>query len=171
MFSRPLPFILLSVLFLFTACQAPKPDSKPETSVQRYDRADASILKGVSLPADKKLFISSGQVTAPTDLTQPEKSLERYGDTYAQSIGTLEKLEGVLQEAGLEMKDVVYLGVFIAPDPNRENQIDFDAWFKAYGEFFNNDKNKVKVARTTLGVAALARPYLLVEVEAIAVYP
>ena len=142
-----------------------------QESIVRYDRPDASILKGVSIPADKKLFISSGQVSGPNYLDQPEKSLDRYGDTYMQSIGTLKKLEGVLAEAGLGMKDVVYLGVFIAPDPANENQIDFDAWFKAYGKFFNNEKNDTKVARTTLGVAALARPYLLVEVEAIAVYP
>ena len=104
-------------------------------------------------------------------MDQPEKSLARYGDTYTQSKGVLSKIEGILKEAGLGLKDVVYLGVFIAPDPNKNNEIDFDAWFNAYGEFFNNEQNPVKVARTTLGVAALARPYLLIEVEAIAVYP
>ena len=118
------------------------------------------------------MFFSSGQVTAPVHLDAPDKTLEKYGNTYEQSIGTLEKLEGVLKEAGLSMKDVIYLGVFIAPDPRTPDaQIDFDAWFKAYGKFFDNENNPNKTARTTLGVAALARPYLLVEVEAIAVYP
>lgn len=164
------PIFFSLLIICLAGCQFNKnTESSPSTAVQRYDRPDASILKGVSVPADKKLFISSGQVTAPIHLDAPEKSLERFGNTYEQSIGTLEKLEGVLKEAGLSMEDVVYLGVFIAPDP-RTGEIDFDAWFKAYGEFFNTEKNPSKTARTTLGVAALARPYLLVEVEAIAVY-
>ncbi len=162
--------LFLSILFL-SKCTRPIASDEP-TKVKRYDRTDASILKGVSVPADKQLFFSSGQVTAPVHLDAPDKSLERYGNTYEQSIGTLEKLKGVLNEAGLSMKDVVYLGVFIAPDPRTpDSKIDFDAWFKAYGSYFNNESNPNKVARTTLGVAALARPYLLVEVEAIAVYP
>ena len=145
----------------------PEPDSR----VIRYDRPDASILKGVEVPANKKLFFSSGLVTLPNDTTAPERTLERYGDTHTQSLGCLTRLKNTLSEAGLELKDVIYLGVFIAPDPKNDNQIDFDAWFEAYGKIFNNPENPVKTARTTLGVASLARPYLLVEVEAIAVYP
>jgi len=163
--------IALVTSIIFYQCTPPQPTETP-SEIIRYDRPDASILKGVSVPADKKLFFSSGQVTAPIHLDAPDKTLERYGNTYEQSIGTLDKLKGVLEEGGLTMADVVYLGVFIAPDPrNPDAEIDFDAWFKAYGEFFNNKENPTKTARTTLGVAALARPYLLVEVEAIAAYP
>ncbi|MCZ6522135.1 MAG: RidA family protein [Bacteroidetes bacterium] len=145
--------------------------SAPEPTIIRYDRPDASILKGVEVPANKKLFFSSGLVTLPNDTTAPERTLERYGDTYTQSLGCLTRLKNTLGEAGLELKDVIYLGVFIAPDARNDNKIDFDAWFEAYGKKFNNPQNPVKTARTTLGVASLARPYLLVEVEAIAVYP
>lgn len=172
---QKITLVALPLVFaiLFSSCQPSSPTSQqtPTEPIKRYDRPDASILKGVEVPSGKRLFISSGQVSAPNDLTQPEKTLARYGDTYAQSIGVLKKIEGILKDAGLSLADVVYLGVFIAPDPNKENQIDFDAWFNAYGKFFNNEENPTKVARTTLGVAALARPYLLIEVEAIAVYP
>jgi len=147
------------LLFLFLAC-----DSPPSPVAEKVE-------KGVEIPAGKRFFISSGQVSPPNHLDQPEKTLARYGDTYTQSKGILNKMDGILKEAGLGLKDVVYLGVFIAPDPNKNGEIDFDAWFKAYGEFFNNEQNPTKVARTTLGVAALARDYLLIEVEAIAVYP
>jgi len=95
---------------------------------------------------------------------------KRYGDTYTQSIGALKRIEESLKEAGLAMKDVIKLNVYIAPDPAKDNQIDFDAWFKAYGEFFNNEENPNKVARSTLGVASLVRPGMLVEVEAVAAY-
>ncbi|MEM8908316.1 MAG: RidA family protein [Bacteroidota bacterium] len=166
-------------LFLFClsilACRpqasiSPTTASSAET-VQRFDRPDASILKGVAIPAGKRLYISSGQVSPPNHMDQPPKSLARYGDTYTQSVGVLQKIKGLLAEAGLGLEDVVYMGVFIAPDPNKEQQIDFDAWFKAYGTFFNHPDQPTKVARTTLGVAALARPYLLIEVEVVAVYP
>ena len=142
-----------------------------ESKIIRYDRPDASILKGVEVPANKKLFFSSGLVSLPNDTTAPTNTLERFGDTYTQSQGCLKRLSSTLNEAGLELKDVLYLGVFIAPDPRNGDSIEFDAWFKAYGEFFNNAENPTKTARTTLGVASLARPYLLVEVEAIAAYP
>jgi len=164
--------LLISTLTFLVACQPVPPSAVDAEPITRYDRPKAPILKGVTVPEDKKLFFSSGQVSDPNHPDAPEKTLAAYGNTYDQSIGTLKKLKSVLNEAGLGMEDVIYLGVFIAPDPSsKDGKIDFDAWFKAYGEYFNNDTNPVKTARTTLGVAALARDYLLVEVEAIAVYP
>ncbi|MEM1135594.1 MAG: RidA family protein, partial [Bacteroidota bacterium] len=136
----------------------------------RMDRKGSSILKGVSVPAGYSYFFTSGQVGSVQDTTVEVGDPARYGDTYTQSIGALEKIEGVLEEAGLTMKDVVFLRVFIAPDPSMDNKIDFDAWFKAYGEYFNNAENSNKVARTTLGIASLVVPGMLVEVEAVAAY-
>jgi len=164
-------FIILLIVGCNGSSSPEISQSEPEPAIIRYDRPDASILKGVEVPANKKLFFSSGLVTLPNDTTAPERTLERYGDTHTQSLGCLTRLKNTLGEAGLELKDVIYLGVFIAPDPRNDNQIDFNAWFEAYGKNFNNPQNPVKTARTTLGVASLARPYLLVEVEAIAVYP
>jgi len=165
---------LSAMLIIGISCtpEAQRQESaREETTIVRYDRANAPILKGVEVPADKKLFFSSGLVSLPNDTTAPTQTLERYGDTYTQSIGCLQRLSNTLNEAGLELKDVLYLGVFIAPDPRLDDSIAFDAWFQAYGEFFNNPQNPTKTARTTLGVASLARPYFLVEVEAIAAYP
>jgi len=145
--------------------------AKKETSeVVRYDNPSSSILRGFELPADKKLFVTSGLVSLPNDTTKAERTLERYGDTYTQSKGCLKRINDLLSEAGLAMSDVIFLRVYVAPDPNKEDQHDFPGWFEAYGEYFNNDNNPNKVARSTLGVATLARPYLLVEVEAVAVY-
>ncbi|MEQ9423436.1 MAG: RidA family protein [Cyclobacteriaceae bacterium] len=161
----------LLLLSLLLACQ-PKDQTlsiEPQ-EVVLYDNPSSSILRGFELPADKKLFITSGLVSLANDTTREEKTLERYGDTYTQSIGCLKRIEGLLKEAGLKMSDVVFLRVYVAPDPNNEDQHDFQGWFDAYGKFFNNDQNPSKVARSTIGVAALARPYLLVEVEAVAVY-
>ena len=29
--------------------------------------------------------------------------------------------------------------VYVAPDPENDGKPDFQAWFKAYGEYFNNE--------------------------------
>ncbi|MEL6670871.1 MAG: RidA family protein [Bacteroidota bacterium] len=164
--------LAILIVLAMLACQpATNSTSAPSEPVVRYDRPESSILKGVKVPRDRDLFFSSGLVTLPNDTTAPDRSLARYGDTYTQSIGCIKRVQSVLQEAGLDLKDVIYMGVFIAPNPEAEGKIEFDEWFRAYGEYFNNEENPTKVGRSTLGMAALARPYLLVEVEVIAVYP
>ncbi len=166
-------FPLVIVSSLFFGCQNQPQKTSPvekNSEVVIYDNPSSSIIRGFELPADKKLFITSGLVSLANDTSKAERTLERYGDTYTQSLGCLKRIEELLSEAGLSMSDVVFLRVYVAPDSNKEDQHDFPGWFDAYAEYFNNDDNPTKVARSTIGVAALARPYLLVEVEAVAVY-
>ena len=95
------------LLVLLTACEpATQPKAQKAEPIKRYDRPDASILKGVEIPEGKRFFISSGQVSPPNHPEKPEKTLARYGDTYAQSIGILKKLEGILKEARSEERRV-----------------------------------------------------------------
>jgi enamine deaminase RidA (YjgF/YER057c/UK114 family) len=138
--------------------------------VQRYDNPDSQILKGVRIPSNVQLFFTSG-IVAPVLDKHSDDPYQRYGDTYTQSINTLQRIADILAEAGLRMEDVVQLRIYLAPDPKLDNTFDFEGWFRAYPQFFNNADNPNKVARTTLAVAALARPDLLVEIEAVAVYP
>lgn len=137
-----------------------------EEFIVRYDRPDASILKGVYIPKGKEYFYTSGLVAPIKDESAPVGSLERFGNTYEQSLGTLERIKETIGEAGFTMEDVFFLRVYLAPD--KEGNIDWDAWFKAYGEYFNNDENPNKVARSTIAVYALANPDLLIEIEAVA---
>jgi enamine deaminase RidA (YjgF/YER057c/UK114 family) len=160
--------VLVSVLVLFPEHTLAQ---KKRKTIERFDNAKSQILQGISIPADRDLFFTSGMVAPVADSTAGEGSSKRYGDTYTQSINTLSRIENALKSAGLSMKDVISLRIYLAPDPNKDNQIDFEAWFKAYPVFFMNEKNPNKVVRTTVGVAALARKGLLVEIEAIAVFP
>jgi enamine deaminase RidA (YjgF/YER057c/UK114 family) len=134
--------------------------------IVRYDRPDAAILKGVFVPDGKSYFLTSGLVADAKNPDAVPGTYERYGNTYEQSISILKKIKATLQEGGYSMEDVVFLRVYMAPD--KGGNIDWDAWFKAYGEFFNNEENPNKVARSTIGVFALANPDLLVEIEAVA---
>jgi len=142
----------------------------PPADVILTGRADWSIASGVALPAGRAVFWTSG--TVPTQVNKEGKTVyERYGDTYTQGVSCLKNIEQVLAEQGLSLKDVVYLRVYLTPDAAKEGKPDFPGWFKAYGEFFNNEQNPRKTARSTLAVAALVSPDWLIEIEAFAAYP
>lgn len=154
-------FATLSLLF---ACR------QPAGSVKRYDNNPASpILQGVEIPAGKRWIHTSGIVAAIADSSAAPGSRQRYGDTYTQSISIIKRIEGILKQGGMSLSDVVFLRVYIAPDPQKGNQPDYDGWFEAYKLFFNNPQNPVKTARTTLGVHSLVTPDYLIEIEAVAV--
>ena len=139
--------------------------------VERFDREGSSILKGVKVPADKAMYFASGIVAYPKDESKPEEDRERLGDTYDQSISALKRIEEYLGEEELSLKDVVAMKVYVAPDPENGGKPDFDAWFKAYAEYFNNEENPNKVARSTIGVYQLVDPNKFIEIEVRAVYP
>lgn len=139
--------------------------------IERFDREGSSILKGVKVPENKALYLASGIVANPKDESKPEGDRERFGDTYDQSVSALKRIEDYLSEEGLSLKDVVAMKVYVAPDPENDGKPDFQAWFKAYGEFFNNAENPNKVARSTIGVYQLVDPNKFIEIEVRAVYP
>lgn len=134
------------------------------------DEGSSPISSGVGVPAGRAYFWTSG-TGAPMLKKEGATIYERYGDTYVQGQATLKALAALLEKQGLTMKDVVYLRVYVAPDAAKSGKPDFPAWFKAYGEVFNTKDNPVKTARSTIGVAALANPDWLIEIEAVAVYP
>lgn len=159
------PKILLSFLFLAAGLRA-----APPVALSLPGDTKSSIAAGVALPAGRALFWTSG--TVPSPLNQDGKTVyERYGDTYTQSGSALKNIAQVLAAQGLTLKDVVYLRVYVTPDAAKDGKPDFAGWFKAYGEFFNNEKNPAKTARSTVGVAALVSPDWLIEIEAFAAYP
>ncbi|SMD43082.1 Enamine deaminase RidA, house cleaning of reactive enamine intermediates, YjgF/YER057c/UK114 family [Aquiflexum balticum DSM 16537] len=162
--------LILGLFLIVSGCvvstEKKEQENTKEEFIVRYDRPEASILKGVYIPKGKEYFYTSGLVAPIKDESAPIGSPERYGDTYEQSLGTLERIKETIAEAGFKMEDIFFLRVYLAPD--KEGNIDWDAWFKAYGEYFNNEENPNKVARSTIAVYALANPDLLIEIEAVA---
>ena len=83
------------------------------------------------------------------------------GDIGAQTSLALDNLEAVLKEAGMTLSNVVRLTVYTT---------DVDAMIQNFGVLVSRlDAAEVKPAQTLLGVARLAYPELLVELEATAV--
>lgn len=91
----------------------------------------------------------------------------RYGDTYQQSYAVLTQLASDLAEVGLSLRDVVNVRAYIVADP----EPDFDAWNRAFRQFFGTATNPHKPARTTLGISRLFHSDYRVEVEFTAVFP
>ncbi|WP_240486003.1 RidA family protein [Anditalea andensis] len=137
------------------------------SDIIRYDRPEASILKGVYIPEGKAYYYTSGLVAPVKDENGEPGSYQKYGNMYEQSIGILNRIKETLAEADFKMNEVFFLRVYLAPD--NDGKIDWEGWFKAYGEFFNNADNPNKVARSTIAVHSLANPELLIEIEAVAV--
>ncbi len=158
-----LPLAIAAALFSFATAQAP-------TEVTPYGSDESSILSGVAVPAGYAQMWVSGTVPSVSNEDAPEGSVEQYGDMTTQAASEFEKISGVLEEAGLGMEDVVFLRVYLVPDPE-SGEVDYNSFFEAYGQYFNNEENPVKTARSTIAVAGLVVPGWLVEVDALAVYP
>lgn len=127
----------------------------------------AAIANGVW--AGDTLYLS-GQLASPVTPADPAKGTAAvYGDTKTQALSALNKIQALLQEQGLDMKDVVKMTVFLAGDPAMGNKLDFAGLQASYLQFFGTKEQPNKPARSAMQVAALAAPWALVEIEVIAV--
>lgn len=142
----------------------------PQT-VSFYSSPNSPIASAVSVPAGQAYFWTSGTVPPVLNENAPAGSRDRFGDTKTQAIGTLKRIEGLLKDVGLSMSDVTYLRVYLVADKFKDNKVDYQGWFDAYGEYFNNPPNPTKTARSTVAVAGLVNPDWLIEIEAVAIFP
>lgn len=112
----------------------------------------------------------SGQLASPTNAAEVAKGVPPvYGDTQTQALSVFAKIQGLLKEQGLDMKDVVKMTVFLAGDPTKGGKLDFAGLQASYTKFFGTAEQPNKPARSAMQVAALAAPWALLEVEVIAV--
>ena len=133
--------------------------------------ASSPISSTVAVPAGRAWFLTSGTPPPVADEHASAGSPARFGDTKTQGIGALRQIEARLKEAGLSLKDVVFLRVYVAADKSKEGKFDYQGWFDAYSQFFGTADCPVKPARSTVGVASLVNPDWCIEIEAVAVYP
>jgi 2-aminomuconate deaminase len=82
-------------------------------------------------------------------------------DIRVQTRAVLENIRDILASAGAALADVVEVSTYLV------NMADFGAYNEVYSEFFGYDGP----ARTTVAVAALPHPHLLIEIKAVAWRP
>ena len=82
-------------------------------------------------------------------------------DIRAQTRAVLENIRDILTSAGASLADVVEVSTYLV------NMADFNGYNQVYSEFFGYQGP----ARTTVAVAQLPHPQLLIEIKAIAYRP
>ena len=123
------------------------------------------IAQAVQVSGGVATYYVSGQVPPVVSKEAEPGSPQAYGDTETQTIGVLGKIKGILEGLGLGMGDVVKMQVFLVHDARAP--MDFKAFMEGYTQFFGGNQPNLP-ARSVVGVAALANPGFLVEIEVIA---
>lgn len=132
--------------------------------IRRVGAPDFPISASVEVPAGSRLVYVSGTVPEAADSEAPQGSVQRYGDTAAQTRSVLRRIEAQLREHGLGLGDVVMMRVFLVAPPGAE-RMDFAGMMTAYREFFGTEAQPNRPARSTMEVAGLVDPGWLVEIE------
>jgi enamine deaminase RidA (YjgF/YER057c/UK114 family) len=127
------------------------------------------ISLAVRVPAGAETVYFSGITPPVAKPDAPKESAEAYGgDTEAQANAAFDRLGGALQSQGLSFADIVSLRVYLVGDSAKGGKLDFAGLQSAYTKYFATPAQPNKPARTTVQVAALAAPGILVEIEATA---
>jgi enamine deaminase RidA (YjgF/YER057c/UK114 family) len=124
------------------------------------------IAQAVEVSGNVKTVYVSGQVPPAINKDADPNSAQAYGDTKTQTVGVLNRIKGILEGLGLSMADVVKMQVFLVH--GTAAPMDFKAFMEGYTQFFGGSQPNLP-ARSVLGVASLANPGFLVEIEVIAV--
>ena len=124
------------------------------------------IAQAVEVKGNVSTFYVSGQVPPVVNKDFDANTREAYGDVTTQTVGVLNRIKTILDGFGLSMGDVVKMQVFLVN--NASAPMDFKAFMEGYTQFFGGSQPNLP-ARSVVGVAALANPGFLVEIEVIAV--
>ena len=155
---------MISAFCLLGLAAAPLEAEAP----QRIGPPQSPIASSVEVPAGSRLVYVSGQVPEVANATAAEGSVERFGDTEAQTRSVIQRIEGALKPHGLTLGDVVMMRVFLVAPPGQP-RMDFAGMMRGYRAFFGTPKQPNRPARSTMQVGGLVDPGWLVEIEVTAV--
>ena len=135
-----------------------------EAVTRTYGSPTAVIASTASIAEGSKLVFISGTTPSPLDPAVPEN----LGDTRQQTLSVLTKMQATLAELGMDMGDVVKMTVFLVGVPELEGRMDSAAMNEVFRTFFGTAEQPNRPTRSTIQIAALGRPGMYVEIEAIA---
>jgi len=123
------------------------------------------IARAVEVPAGKTIFFHSGTTPAPLDAKATPGTPEYWGDTKTQALSVFGRLKESLDKLGLTFKDTVAMTVYLVGDPAKGGKMDFEGFMAAYTQFYGTKDQPNLPARSTVQVASLVAPGMLVEIE------
>lgn len=123
------------------------------------------IARVVEVPPGKTIYFHSGMTPAPANSKAPQGTPEYWGDTKTQALSVFARIKESLDQLGLGFKDVVAMTVYLVGDPANEGKMDFEGFMAAYTQFFGTKEQPNLPARSTVQVAGLVAPGMLVEIE------
>jgi enamine deaminase RidA (YjgF/YER057c/UK114 family) len=142
--------------------------STPAADIVRHPLMPANnfpIARAVQVPAGKTIWFHSGTTPAPLDPKATPGSPEYWGDTKTQALSVFARLKDSLTDLGLDFKDTVAMTVYLVGDPAKGGKMDFEGFMAAYTQFFGTKEQPNLPARSTVQVASLVAPGMLVEIE------
>lgn len=155
---------VLALLCTATTVAAKAPPA-PKPQIERTRNSPTAVISSTAtLPSGSKLVFVSGTTPSPPDPARPED----LGDTRAQTLSVLGKIKTQLETMGLGMGDVVKMTVFLVGVPEKDGRMDSAAMNEVFKTFFGTAEQPNTPTRSTIQVAALGRPNMYVEIEAIA---
>ena len=140
--------------------------------ITRYSNPPPSpIARAVEVPPGLRIIYHSGLVPTPADPKAKEGTPEYWGDTKTQSIAVFTRMKESLKSMGLTFGDVVKMTVVLGGDPAKGGRMDFAGFMEAYRENFGTKEQPNLPARSTVQVAGLVQPGMMVEIEVILAKP
>ena len=123
------------------------------------------IARAVEVPAGKTIIFHSGTTPAPADPKAAEGTPAYWGDTKTQATSAFGRIKESLDSMGLGFGNVVAMTVYLVGDPAKGGRMDFEGFMAAYTQFFGTKEQPNLPARSTVQVAGLVAPGMLVEIE------
>ncbi len=140
--------------------------------ITRYSNPPPSpIARAVEVPPGLRIIYHSGLTPTPADPKAKEGTPEYWGDTKTQSMAVFTRMKDSLKSMGLSFGDVVKMTVFLAGDPAKGGRMDFAGFMEAYSQNFGTKEQPNLPARSTVQVAGLVQPGMMVEIEVILARP
>ena len=133
--------------------------------VRHSNGTNFPIARAVEVPAGKTIYFHSGMTPAPADPKAAPGTPEYWGDTRAQTLSVFARIKESLDKLGLGFGDVVGMTVYLVGDPAKGGRMDFEGMMAAYSTLFGTKEQPNLPARSTVQVAGLVGPGMLVEIE------
>jgi enamine deaminase RidA (YjgF/YER057c/UK114 family) len=133
--------------------------------VRHSNNSNFPIARVVEVPAGKTIYFHSGMTPAPLDAKATPGTPEYWGDTRTQTLSVFARIKESLDKLGLGFGDVVAMTVYLVGDPAKGGKMDFEGMMAAYTQFFGTKEQPNLPARSTVQVAGLVAPGMLVEIE------